>query len=131
MPQDQREEHLNRFLKDSFKSVGVNLDEANATRINNSCDLSMKLEQQIVKFHQLDEAGKGHTKRDRSKQIETLSILFKNEKVAEVNPGRAFSGPNVSRNVHDQFDEAQYRAWHNRKDKEMNKFSVYCKAHRN
>ena len=130
MPRDQRQEHLNRYLKDSFKSVGVNLDEVNATRINNSCDLSMKIEDKIVEFHELDNTGKGHTKRDRSKQIETLANLFKKEKIADHIPGRTFKGPNVSRNLHDQFDEANYRAWHFKKDKEMNKFSLYCKSHR-
>ena len=90
MARDQRQEHLNRYLKESFKSVGVNLDETNATRINNSCDLSMKIEQKIVQFHALDDSGKGHTKRDRSKQINILSNLFKKEKVAETISGRKF-----------------------------------------
>lgn len=35
MARDQRVEHLNRFLKEGFKSLGVNLDEKNAKRINN------------------------------------------------------------------------------------------------
>ena len=131
MPRDQRVEHLNRFLKDSFKSVGVNLDEANATRINNSSDLSMKIEAKIVDFHELDDIGKSHTKRDRRKQIDAVSNLFKKEMVAQVVPGRNFKGPNVSRNLYDQFDEAQYRVWHFKKDKEMNKFSEYCRAYRN
>ena len=131
MPRDQRVEHLNRFLKDSFRSVGVNLDEVNATRINNSCDLSMKIERKIVNFHKLDGADKGHTKKDRSKQIDNLCNLFKKERVSQVIPGRAFKGPNVNRNIHDNFDEALYRSWHFRKDKEINKFNDYCRAFRN
>ena len=131
MPRDQRVEHLNRFLKDSFKSVGVNLDEANASRINNSSDLSMKIETKIVDFHELDDIGKSHTKRDRRKQIDAVSSLFKKEMVAQVVPGRTFKGPNVSKNLYAQFDEAQYRVWHFKKDKEMNKFSEYCRAFRN
>ena len=130
MARDQRQEHLNRYLKDSFKSVGVNLNEVNATRINNSCDLSMKMERNIVRFHKLDDSGVGHTRRDHSNQIETLANLFKKEKVAQINPGRIFKGPNVSRNIDDQFDEANYRLWHYRKEKEMNKFSEYCRTNR-
>ena len=130
MARDQREEHLNRYLKDSFKSVGVNLDEKNATRINNSCDLSMKIERNIVSFHKLDLSGIGHTDRDRSKQIEALADLFKREKVAHNIPGRSFKGPIVSKNLDEQFDEANYRVWHYRREKEMHKFSEFCRTHK-
>jgi hypothetical protein len=130
MARDQREEHLNRYLKDSFKSVGVNLDEKNATRINNSCDLSMKIERNIVSFHKLDLSGIGHTDRDRSKQIEVLADLFKREKVAHNIPGRSFKGPIVSKNLDEQFDEANYRVWHYRREKEMHKFSEFCRTHK-
>ena len=130
MARDQRQEHLNRYLKDSFKSVGVNLDEPNSTRINNSCDLSLKVERKIVEFHELDGSGKSHTKRDRRKQIDKLCNVFKQEKVAELIPGRKFNGPNVARSLDDLFDESSYRAWHYRKDKEMEKFSEFCKMNR-
>ena len=130
MARDQKQEHLNRFLKDSFKSVGVNLDEVNATRINRSCDLSLRVERKIVEFHELDDSGKGHTKRDRSTQIDRLCTLFKQEQVAEVIPGRKFNGPIVNPNLDHEFDEASYRAWHYRKDKELQQFSNYCKMNR-
>ena len=32
-------EHLNRYLQDCFRSLGVNLNEENAQRINKSTDL--------------------------------------------------------------------------------------------
>ena len=38
-PRDQKNEHLNRYLKDAFRSLGVNLNPKNATRINNSADV--------------------------------------------------------------------------------------------
>ena len=66
MARDQREEHLNRFLKDGFKTLGVNLNPTNATRINNSADLGQTLVKKVTDFHRLDIPGKNHTKKDRN-----------------------------------------------------------------
>ena len=54
MARDQREEHLNRFLKDGFKTLGVNLNPTNAKRINNSADLGQSLVAKVSDFHRLD-----------------------------------------------------------------------------
>ena len=125
MARDQREEHLNRFLKDGFRTLGVNLNPSNATRINNSADLGQSLVKKVVDFHKLDIPGKSHTKKDRKLVIQKISEVFQSEEVVKVYPGRKFKGPNPSRNVYADFDEVKYRVWHQAKEKELIKFSQF------
>ena len=116
-------EQLNRYLKDCFRSLGVNLNEKNAQRINKSADLGVKMEIKVGEFFKLDSAGKSHTKKDRQSQIKKLSDLFKSEKISAQMPGRKFNGPHVPICSNLLFDEAQYRSWHIDKDKELTKIS--------
>ena len=115
---DQKNEHLNHYLKTCFRSLGVNLNEKNAHRINNSADVGVKMESKVADFFQLDSGGKSHTKKDRTVQIRKVMEIFKNDNNANVVPGRKFNGP-----VPSQFDEAEYRSWHLLKDKELAKIS--------
>ena len=125
MARDQRVEHLDRFLKEGFKSLGVNLDEKNAKRINNSADIGQKIEVKINEFYHLDVPGKSHKKKDRTQLIKKLTDLFKKEKVSTFLPNRRFKGPNVSPALENDFDEAQFLSWHHSKSKELLKFSQY------
>ena len=122
-PRDQKVEHLNRYLKDSFRSLGVNLNEKNAQRINKSADLGVKMELKVTDFFELDYAGKSHTKKDRKSQISKLSGIFKNEKISTVLPGRQFRGPHVPIQPSLLFDEAKFRSWHLAKEKELAKIA--------
>ena len=125
MARDQRVEHLNRFLKEGFKSLGVNLDEKNAKRINNSADIGQKIEGKINEFYHLDVPGKSHKKKDRTQIIIKLTELYKKEKVSSFVPSRRFKGPKVSPALENDFDEAQFLSWHHSKSKELLKFSQY------
>ena len=129
MARDQREEHLNRFLKDGFKTLGVNLNPTNATRINNSADLGQELVSKVANFHKLDSAGVSHTKKDRKPLRKKIAEVFKKEEVVKFVPGRKFKGPNPSRNVYIDFDEARYRVWHQAKEKELKNFSKFREAY--
>ena len=120
MPRDQRQEHLNRYLKDSFKSLGVNLNPKTATRINNSADIGLKLDEKCLDFFDLDISGKKHTEKDHKPQIEKIRKHFEEDKLAIKTPGRKFKGPKfTSSNFSNSFDEAQFRAWSLDKDKEL------------
>ena len=125
MARDQREEHLNRFLKDGFRTLRVNLNPVNATRINNSADLGQDLVKKVVAFHDLDFPGQSHTKKDRRPVIKKISEVFRREEVVKYLPGRKFKGPNPSRNFYIDFDEAKYRVWHEAKERELRKFSQF------
>ena len=115
---DQRNEHLNGFLKGSFRSLGVNLNEKNAQRINKAADIGVEMEEKVVEFFHLDRGGKSHTDKDRSGQIKKVMDIFKNEEVTVTKSGRTFNGPAVP-----IFDEARFRSWHLAKDKELAKMS--------
>ena len=115
-PRDQKNEHLNLWLKNSFRSLGVNLNEKNAQRINKSADIGVRMEDKVVDFYELDSSGKSHTKKDRSDQIRKVLDILKNEEVANLKPGRKFNGP-----LNNHFDEAFYRSWHLEKDRELAK----------
>ena len=65
-PRDQKVEHLNRFLKDSFRSLGPNLNPITAGRVNNSSDFGLKLEDKLVNFFELTRSGKSHTLKDHT-----------------------------------------------------------------
>ena len=117
-----KNEHLNRFLKDSFKSLGVNLNVKTATRVNNSADAGLEVEKSMNDFFDIDYAGKSHVKKDRTPNIKAVSDLIRREKAFMRIPKRAFNGPQVSSNVSDMFDEAKYRSWHFKKEKELLKF---------
>ena len=125
MARDQDVEHLNRYLKEGFKSLGVNLDEKNAQRINNSADMGQEIEKKVNKFYDLDIPGKSHTKKDRHPLVKKLTDLFKKENIAEFVPNRNFNGPTVSPAVEKDFDEAKYVSWHHSKTKELNRFYRY------
>ena len=125
MARDQREEHLNRFLKDGFKTLGVNLNPTNARRINNSADLGQSLVAKVSDFHRLDKAGKTHIKKDRKPIIKKISDMFRKEEVVTFKPGRKFKVVSPSRNVFDSFDEVKYRVWHQSKENELLKFGKY------
>ena len=106
MARDQRVEHLNRFLKEGFKSLGVNLDEKNAKRINNGADIEQKIKSKVNEFYSLDGPGKSHKKKDRTLIVRKLTELFKNEKVAIYVPKRDFNGPEVLPSLENSYDEA-------------------------
>ena len=125
MARDQRVEHLNRYLKDGFKSLGVNLDEKNAKRINNSADIGQKIESKVNDFYKLDVPGKSHTNKDRQPIIRKLTDMFKKEEVSAFKPKRKFKGPTVSPMLENDFDEAQYLSWHFSKSKEIVRFYKY------
>ena len=122
-PRDQKNEHLNRYLKDSFKALGVNLNEKNAKRVNNSADVGIKIEVKINDYFKVDAAGKSHTKKSREAQRKKLTSLMKKENIASRVPGRIFKGPQVPSNVWCMFDEAKFRAWHLNKEKELLKIN--------
>ena len=124
-PLDQKNEHLNRYLKDAFKSLGVNLDEKNAKRVNNSADIGIKIETQVRDFFKVDAAGLSHTKKNRQAQRNKLSKLMKKEDIAAVYTGLVFNGPQISSNLWCMFDEVKYRAWHLSKENELLKFEKF------
>ena len=125
MARDQRVEHLNRFLKEGFKALGVNLNEKNAKRINNGADVGQMIESKVNKFYNLDIPGKSHTKKDRTEIISKLTKLFRSEKVASHVSKRNFKGPTVSPSLETSYDEAQYLSWHYSKTKELTNFYSY------
>ena len=125
MARDQREEHLNRFLKDGFRTLGVNLNAKNATRINNSADLGQTLVKKVIDFHNLDVPGQSHTRKDRKPIRKKISEIFRKEEVVKVLPGRKFRGPNPSKSASMGFDEVKYRVWHQSKEAELVKFSQF------
>ena len=117
-----KNEHLNRFLKESFRSLGVNLNVKTATRVNNSADTGLEMEKSVNDFFDIDYAGKSHVNKDRTPNIKAVSDMIRREKAFIFKPKRAFNGPEVSSNVSDMFDEAKYRSWHFKKEKELLKF---------
>ena len=125
MARDQREEHLNRFLKDGFRTLGVNLNPKNATRINNSADMGQTLVKKVIEFHNLDVPGKSRIKKDRKPIRKQISEIFRKEEVVKMVPGRKFKGPNPSRSASMGFDEVKYRVWHQSKEAELVKFSQF------
>ena len=60
---DQKNEHLNLWLKNSFKSLCVNLNSRNAQRINKAADMGVRMESKVVEFYELDSPGKRRTER--------------------------------------------------------------------
>ena len=125
MPRDQKQEHINRYLKDTFKSLGVNLGPKTAARVNNSADIGQKLNEKCSDFFNLDISGKSHTEKDHKPQIEKIRKVFEEDKLAEEKPGRKFKGPTfVSSHFDNNFDEAKFRAWSSEKDKELYKKSL-------
>ena len=124
MPRDQRQEHLNRYLKDCFKSLGVNLNPKTAERVNKAADIGLKLDQKCTDFFNLDTLGKKHSEKDHKPLREKIRKQFEEDKVANKTPGRKFKGPNFTSPLFsNNFDEAQYRAWSVEKDKELHKKS--------
>jgi hypothetical protein len=115
---DQKNEHLNLWLKNSFKSLCVNLNSRNAQRINKAADMGVRMESKVVEFYELDSPGKSHTKKDRKDQRKQVMNILKKEEVADCKPGRKFNGPCISKN---HFNEVTYRSWHLEKDKELTK----------
>ena len=121
-PRDMKNEHLNKFLKGGFRSLGVNLNEDTATRINNAADLGMELQDKVNAFFEIDPSGKSHSSKDRCEQIARLAKVLRKEAATDVVPGRQFSGPRVLSSIDSMFDEAKYRSWHWRKENEYAKF---------
>jgi hypothetical protein len=125
MPRDQKQEHINRYLKDSFKSLGVNLNPKTAERINKSADIGQKLNEKCSDFFDLEIAGKKHTEKDHRPQIERIRQQFEADKLADEKPGRKFKGPTfLTSHLNNEFDEAKFRAWSSEKDKELHKKSL-------
>ena len=118
-PRDMKNEHLNRYLKNSFRSLGVNLNEQTARRVNNSADVGLQIEVKINKFFDINAGGKSHTTKNREAQIKKLMEIFKKEKSTSVISGRVFKGPDVKSNVFTMYDEVKFRSWHSKKEKEM------------
>ena len=118
-PRDMKNEHLNRYLKDAFRSLGVNLNPKNAKRVNNSADVGIQIEHKVNDFFDVDTSGKSHSKKSRVVQLQKLGELFKREECSNVTPGRVFRGPGVKSDVFSMFDEAKYRVWHLNKEKEL------------
>ena len=124
MPRDQKQEHNNRYLKDCFRSLGVNLNPKTAERINKTADLGIKLNEKCSDFFDLDIPGKKHSQKDHKLQIEKIRKQFEKDKIAIKTPGRKFNGPRfATSNFSNSFDEAQFRAWSLDKDKELYKKS--------
>ena len=117
-----KNEHLNRFLKESFGSLGVNLNVKTATRVNNSADAGLKMEENVNDFFDIDNAGKSHVKKDRSVNIKAVADLMQRECAFKCIPNRKFNGPAVPSNVFKMFDEAKFRSWHLKKEMELMKF---------
>ena len=117
-----KNEHLNRYLKNALFSLGVNLNEKTAKRINNSADLGLQIESKVNDFFDIDVAGKSHTKQSREAQIQKIMEVFRKEKCTSFIPGRLFQGPEVEGSVFLMYDEAKYRVWHMKKEKELIKF---------
>ena len=122
-PRDQKVEHLNRFLKDSFRSLGPNLNPVTAKRINNSSEFGIKLEDKLVDFFGLSNPGKSHSQKDHTPQVCKISSILRKESVTVVVPGRKFKGPKLDANFFNNFDEAKFRTWHLMKDKELHRSS--------
>ena len=57
-------EQLNRYLKDCFRSLGVNLNKDKTQRTNKSIDLGVKMDIKVGEFFKLDPAGESHTNKD-------------------------------------------------------------------
>ena len=123
-PRDQKVEHLNRFLKDSFRSLGPNLNPVTAKRVNNSSDFGIKLEEKLVNFFELTKIGKSHAQKDHSAQVNKISNVLRNERVSNFVPGRKFKGPKLQANFFNNFDEVKFRTWHDSKDKELYRSSA-------
>ena len=117
-----KNEHHNRFLKDAFRSLGVNLNETTATRVNNSADAGLKIEEAVQDFFDIDYAGKTHSYKDRSAQVKCLAQMMRKEGSTTFVPNRLFYGPVVSGNIFSMYDEAKYRSWHRSKEKEVKRF---------
>ena len=118
-PRDMKNEHINRYLKDAFRSQGVNLNPKTAKRINNSADVGIKIEEKVNDFFDVDASGKSHSNKNREVQIRKLCELFKREECTKTTPGCTFNGPNVCSNVLSMFDEAKFRVWHSNKENEL------------
>ena len=129
-PRDQKVEHINRFLKDSFRSLGPNLTPVTSKRVNNSSDFGIKLEDKLVDFFELSKTGKSHALKDHSVPINKIFTVLKKEQVAAVVPGRKFKGPKINSNFFNSFDEVKYRCWHVKKDSELYRGSArYRNSH--
>ena len=118
-PRDQKVEHLNRFLKDSFRSLGPNLNPLTARRINNSSDFGIKIEEKLTEFFELSQAGKSHSQKDHTVTVSKILGILRSESVTDMIPGRKFKGPNLQPNFFANFDEVKFRTWHFDKDKEL------------
>ena len=92
-PRDMKNEHHNRFLKDAFRSLGVNLNEKTATRVNNSADAGLKIEEAVQDFFAIDDGGKTHCYKDRSAQVRRLAQMIRREESTTFVPNRLFNGP--------------------------------------
>ena len=71
-----------------MRTLGVNLNPKNATRINNSADLGQTLVNKVIYFYNLDVPGKSHTQKDRKPITKKISEIFRKEEVVKVVPGR-------------------------------------------
>ena len=118
-PRDQKVEHLNRFLKDSFRSLGPNLNPVTAKRVNNSSDFAIRLEEKLASFFELSDSGNSHTLKDHTIQVKKICSTLRREGVTDHIPGRKFKGPKLQANFFNSFDEVKFRTWHLSKDKEL------------
>ena len=118
-PRDQKVEHLNRFLKDSFRSLGPNLNPLTARRINKRSDFGIKIEEKLTEFFELSQAGKSHSQKDHTVTVSKILGILRSESVTDMIPGRKFKGPNLQPNFFANFDEVKFRTWHFDKDKEL------------
>ena len=123
-PRDQKVEHFNRYLKESFRSLGPNLNPKTAKRLNNSSEFGLKIEEKLTDFFELTNPGQSHTTKDHSAQVKKISATLRSEKIATIVPSRKFKGPQMKADFFKSFDEAKFRSWHFAKDKELNRSSA-------
>ena len=124
MGRDQTVEHVNRFEKTAFNALGSNLNEANATRINNAAEFGMILSEKVTDYFNLEKKSKSRKFKDRTQQVEKIRSVFENENVGLYFPKRSFRGPNVEADFFGSFDEASFREWYKQKEKEMHQKSA-------
>ena len=94
----------------------------------NSSEFGLKLEEKITDFFDLTTPGKSHSEKDHSIQVKKISSILRKEKIATFVSGRKFKGPKMVSNFFDSFDEASFRSWHFKKDRELNRYSARSRS---
>ncbi|XP_066295105.1 uncharacterized protein [Branchiostoma lanceolatum] len=112
IPLDLRLEHMNAFLKSFLKSLGPNLNEANASRIAHAIGTMEKIIERGDRDWGVLAPTGHHHRRDNSNDIDILVRQFVSANALVYQAGRQYdSFPNFDRNLWKNINTVKFAKW--------------------